>query len=483
MSDLDGMGRRHARSVHHALADVEPPPVESLERRSDETLERRWARGIWVAVAAAVAVVAFAIPVTLLTTTNGTSAESPVTTSPAVSGSDESVFEPPTTSVDGAVVFQMTFLDGSQFWLMLPESIASDIAGFVPGGAVGWDDAGNCCGRSLEIQRGSIEDFYGDRQPDVVYEDAAGRPVNFYENPDGLDYLVFEVEGWVIEAWDDGPGVGEQFSEEQRSRFASLFDGHVNEEGFLVLTPADPMTVRPTDSPDGTLTTEDREAQVGVIKERVCGGPPLSVTSRGYLYQTGQESGLTTLCSPEDSSVIWINRTDLIESELDLIQWSSGSDTLTGDTTTAELENVPEWCPVTVPGVVAFTPHSEAPEGPPSVYDEVWYGTPELWTMINPEGEVNSKRWLEGDRTFWWSHNYSTWDPGEITVTAEQIYGTAPTVQVSQTAGIGFNPFMLQPTHESVTMIGIVLPEPGCWELTAEYKGSTLRYTIWTDNS
>lgn len=393
MSDLDSLGRRHARNVHQALADSEPPPVESLERRSDKRPEPGWGRGIWVAVAAAITVVVLAIPVVLLTTGNGNPVESPVATSPAVSGSDDSVFEPPSTPVDGGVVFQMTFLDGSQFWLMLPESIASDVAGFVPGGAVGWDDVGTCCGRSLEIRRGSIEDFYGDREPDVVYEDAAGRPVHFYKNPDGLDHIVFQIGGWVIEAWDGGTGrPSDQFSKEQRSQFASLFDGYVDEEGFLVLTPADPMTVRPTDSPDGRLIAEDGETQVGVIKDRVCGNVPLSVTSRGYSYHSDQQSGLTALCSPEDSSVVWVNRTDLTEAELDLIQWTSDSDTLTGNTPPAELEEVPEWCPVTVPGAIAFTPLSEAPEGPPSVYDEVWYGTPELWTMINPQGEINSKR-------------------------------------------------------------------------------------------
>jgi len=80
-----------------------------------------------------------------------------------------------------------------------------------------------------------------------------------------------------------------------------------------------------------------------------------------------------------------------------------------------------------------------------------------------------------------WSQNYSPEDPGEITVTAEQINGSAPTVLATDTTGSGFNPFMLQPTHESVTHIWIELPEAGCWELTAEYKGSTLSYVTWID--
>lgn len=482
MSELDRLGRRHALNVHQALADVEPPPVESLHRGSEPAGDRRWRRGFGVAIAAAIAVIAVVLPVALLRDADNESGENPDATSTPLAGIESSdPLAPPSTSLDGAVVFSLTFLDGSGMSLMLPESIASAVSGFVPGGAVG-GETGVCCSRSLNIQRGSIDDLYRDHQPTMTYEDAAGRPVNFYEDPDGLDYLVFEIDGWVIEAWDDGPGSGEQFSDEDRAQFASLMDGHVTEEGFLVLTPVDPMRVMPADSPDGTLITDEGETRVGVFQERVCGGPPMSFTSQGYAFQVSEEAGLTTVCSPEDSSVIWINRTDLTESELDLIQWSSDSDIPTGNKAFGEIEGVPDWCPVTVPGVVAFTPLSEAPEGPPSVYDEVWYGSPDLWTMIDPRGEVNSKRWLGGDRTFWWSENYSPEDPREINVTAEQVNGSAPTVHMSAPAGSGFNPFMLQPTHESVTMIGVELPEPGCWELTAEYKGSTLSYVIWTND-
>ncbi len=135
-----------------------------------------------------------------------------------------------------------------------------------------------------------------------------------------------------------------------------------------------------------------------------------------------------------------------------------------------------------MPGDNAFTPASEAPEDPPTVYDVVWFGTPELWTKVNPQGEINSKRWLHGDRTFWWSESYSPADPGEFAVTAEHLNGSAPTVEVSKPGGSGFNPFMLAPTHESVTMVGVELPEPGCWELTAVYKGATLSYVVWVSD-
>lgn len=53
-------------------------------------------------------------------------------------------------------------------------------------------------------------------------------------------------------------------------------------------------------------------------------------------------------------------------------------------------------------------------------------------------------------------------DPGEFTVTEEHLNGSAPTVKGARPGGSGFNPFMLAPTHESVTVVGVELPEPGC---------------------
>lgn len=242
MSDLDTLGRRYARRVHLALAEVELPPVDSLERRLDRARGTGWSRGVWVAVVAAAAVIALATPVILLTTRNGASTEEPVTTTPAVTGST--------------------------------------------------------------------------------------------------------IQG---------------------------------------------------------------------------------------------------------------------------------------------LDEVPESCPVTVPGVDAFTPAEATPDDPPSVYDVVWFGTPDLWTIVNQKGEVwrDLPRGANGtltERTFWWSENYSADNPGEITLTAEQIGGAGLRYENSRRAGAGFSPFMTQPTHESVTVMGLALPDPGCWRVTASYKGATLSYVVWVED-
>jgi hypothetical protein len=156
----------------------------------------------------------------------------------------------------------------------------------------------------------------------------------------------------------------------------------------------------------------------------------------------------------------------------------STSTTVVEDTVPAALAGVPESCPVTVPGDDAFAPPSEAPEGPPPLYESVWYGTPELWTMINPQGETSGKRWLGGEKTFWWSESFSVMGELEpdITVTAEHLDGSAPKVEAGGPGTNGFNPGL-----GNFMLVGLELPQPGCWELTARYKNATLSYVVWVD--
>lgn len=136
----------------------------------------------------------------------------------------------------------------------------------------------------------------------------------------------------------------------------------------------------------------------------------------------------------------------------------------------------PKSCPVTVLGKGAFTPASEAPEGPPKLYDAVWYGTPELYTMINPDGRSSENRWLGGEKTLWWSETFSvSKEPkADIALTAQRLDGKTSyeATQTSHGMRDDIGDFML---------VGVTLPEPGCWELTARYGKASLSYVIWVD--
>jgi hypothetical protein len=134
----------------------------------------------------------------------------------------------------------------------------------------------------------------------------------------------------------------------------------------------------------------------------------------------------------------------------------------------------PKSCPVTVLGMDAFTPASETPEGPPEMYDAGWYGTPELYTMINPDGESSENRWLGGEKTFWWSANFSisTEPEPDIEVTARRLDGEK-TYEARQTT------HGMRDDIGSFMLVGVTLPEPGCWEISASYHGAPLSYVIW----
>jgi hypothetical protein len=154
------------------------------------------------------------------------------------------------------------------------------------------------------------------------------------------------------------------------------------------------------------------------------------------------------------------------------------STTLKDDTAVPALVDVPETCPVTVPGEDAFTPASETPDELSPGDDQVWYGTPEHWTKIQPNEQVRNRSWLSpGAKTFWWSENFpgggSEGSPN-ITVTAENLDGLAPTVK---SGGPGTNGF--HPELGDFMLVGVELPATGCWKLTAEYKGATLSYVMW----
>ncbi len=140
-------------------------------------------------------------------------------------------------------------------------------------------------------------------------------------------------------------------------------------------------------------------------------------------------------------------------------------------------------CPVTVPPQPGFVPPEPYPPELPSSFHAVWYGTPELWTTLDVRGEVwrglpVAEDGSVGNKTLWWSENFST-AKGEdfsgnddITVTAVRLDGSAPKV-VETPGGAYFNDFL-----GNFMLVGLVVPEAGCWQITANYQGAELTYMM-----
>ena len=142
----------------------------------------------------------------------------------------------------------------------------------------------------------------------------------------------------------------------------------------------------------------------------------------------------------------------------------------------------PNTCPVTVPPQPGLVPPDPYPPEPP--FEQVWYGTPELWTILDANGAV----WRDlpvgegphavGDKTLWFSENFSTGEgedfsgDADITLTAVRLDGSAPTVV--QEGGVpSFNRDI-----KNFMLVPLGLPEPGCWEITASYQGAELTYVL-----
>ena len=142
----------------------------------------------------------------------------------------------------------------------------------------------------------------------------------------------------------------------------------------------------------------------------------------------------------------------------------------------------PASCPATAPPAVPFTP--------PAAYEMddyqtgFWLGTDKLWTALpkagvvwgwapRPPGQELDVQPLTA-KTFWASvdFNYKEEYPPQIKVTGKRLDGDAPPLRTMRAT----NAF---PGPAAAMLVGVYVPTPGCWEITAEYRGEKLSYVVW----
>ncbi len=142
---------------------------------------------------------------------------------------------------------------------------------------------------------------------------------------------------------------------------------------------------------------------------------------------------------------------------------------------------VPASCPVTRPPQKPFTPP------PPYEREEstksFLIGTEKLWTALRNSGVwywAPHKPGHEQDvqplteKTFWGSTEFK-WDkeyPPELKVTGRRLDGSAPPL-------LTLPPTNAFPGPTAAMLSGVYVPAPGCWEITAEYKGEKLSFIVW----
>lgn len=127
-------------------------------------------------------------------------------------------------------------------------------------------------------------------------------------------------------------------------------------------------------------------------------------------------------------------------------------------------------CPVTIPGEVGFVPPEPYPPTP-NAPNHVWYGSDGLWTTLNADGSSDFRK------SVWWSANF----PGgleeerpAISVTYQRLDGDQEVVVSASPGDNAYTP------EEGWFMFADIksLTTPGCWEVTASYKGESLSY-VW----
>jgi len=124
-----------------------------------------------------------------------------------------------------------------------------------------------------------------------------------------------------------------------------------------------------------------------------------------------------------------------------------------------------------------FVPPKPDLRTPPAYYEGAWYGTRHLWTMLHDGGEVWGP-WLFAappglpQKTFWWS---ADWVPDSEPMPAITVTGRRLDAGGSFRYGPGTN---ATADFGTAMLVGIDVPDYGCWKITARYRDATLSYVV-----
>lgn len=138
--------------------------------------------------------------------------------------------------------------------------------------------------------------------------------------------------------------------------------------------------------------------------------------------------------------------------------------------------SAPIACEVTRPTQPLVPPDGYLTEPPPG-YGAAWYGTPALWTMLDRDGERWANLPTDADgrlsqKTFWWS---TDWVPESEPEPAITVVGTRLDQPWSFRVDSGTN---ASADFGTAMLVGVTLPSPGCWRLTATYLDASLSIVV-----
>lgn len=82
-----------------------------------------------------------------------------------------------------------------------------------------------------------------------------------------------------------------------------------------------------------------------------------------------------------------------------------------------------------------------------------------------------------GNKVFFWSRHWDwrTEHKPELVLSADRLDEHALSVRVTPATNAH-----AKDIHHAI-LSGLNVPTPGCWELTADYKGHTVSYVVWVE--
>lgn len=152
---------------------------------------------------------------------------------------------------------------------------------------------------------------------------------------------------------------------------------------------------------------------------------------------------------------------------------STGAPTTAVPTIMASLlEKSSGTCPVTQPPDAPFVPPNPYPPQPPGD-DQFWFGESGLWTALPRSGSW--RQLALGEKFWWWSEEFDVSEDTtpDLLVTARRLDASAPDFQVSEATNGYHHSF-----HWAM-LVGVQLPEPGCWAFTGQYNDHQLSFVLW----
>ncbi len=104
-----------------------------------------------------------------------------------------------------------------------------------------------------------------------------------------------------------------------------------------------------------------------------------------------------------------------------------------------------------------------------------WYGTEKLAVHLpsNRQWQVRQPGYLLSSKQFYWSVDDHDMDPADLTLDIREYFDGEVHAYVSRITNANTGAF-------NFLLAGIVVEGPGCWEVTARYRGETVIFIVET---